>query len=160
MYLIFGGAAACLAQAVFGRFGGGGFGGSRVIFGKPPLGVGAAPSISGAGGASILLNRVWRRPFLAVLAGADSVEACEFWEGAGALVSWERGTSSQKKQQSTRWFILCPSQLAYEDRRSSDLPGVRQGDPRKKITINRVVYAFSPTELGAGVRGPTELGSP
>ena len=36
LYLIFGGAAACLAQAVSGRFGGGGFGGSRVIFGKPP----------------------------------------------------------------------------------------------------------------------------
>ena len=130
-------AAACLVQAVFGCFGGGGFGGSRVIFGKPPslisgsisllgclgydgfgwewlhhfeggsisigfvadlhgsvsslpLGVGEAPSILGVGVTSILLSHVWCRPFLAVLAGAYSVEACEFWEGAGAMVWWER----------------------------------------------------------------------
>ena len=55
-----------------------------------PLGVGAALSVSGIGAALFLLSRVWRRPFLAVLAGADSVESCEFWGGAGASVWWER----------------------------------------------------------------------
>ena len=35
------------------------------------------------------------------------------------------------------------SELAYEDRQSSDLPDVRQGDPRKETTSNRVACAFS-----------------
>ena len=55
-----------------------------------PIDVGAASSILGVGVTSILLSHVWCRPFLAVLAGADSVEACEFWEVAGASVWWER----------------------------------------------------------------------
>ena len=43
-----------------------------------PIGVGAAPSISGVGAASILLSHVCHRSFLAVFAGANLVEACEF----------------------------------------------------------------------------------
>ena len=62
----------------------------------------------------------------------------------------ELGSPSQKNNNQLGglfffWFAYEDRQSSepYEDRRSSDLPGVRQGDPRIKTTINWVVYAFS-----------------
>ena len=61
------------------------------------------------------------------------------------------GRSSQKNNNQPGGLCFFPSayedrqssELVYEDRRSLDLPGVCQRDPRIKTIINRVFYTFS-----------------